>query len=40
MMDRRASSAVALGLVAAPLGVEAQRVAKVPKLGYLMHGSN
>ena len=40
-MDRRAFIAtVASGLLAAPLAGEAQQVAKVPKLGYLTHGSS
>ena len=40
-MDRRTFlSALTGGLLAAPLAAEAQPVAKVPKLGYLTHGSS
>ena len=40
-MDRRSFiGTLAGGLLAAPLAVGAQQVAKVPKLGYLTHGSS
>jgi putative ABC transport system substrate-binding protein len=40
-VDRRAFiSGLTLGLVGAPLAVRAQQVAKVPKLGFLSHGSS
>jgi putative tryptophan/tyrosine transport system substrate-binding protein len=41
VIDRRVFlSSIALGLLATPLAAEAQRVAKVPKLGFLSHGSS
>jgi putative ABC transport system substrate-binding protein len=41
VMERRAFIGVITGgLLAAPLAAEAQQVAKVPKLGFLSHGSS
>ena len=39
-MDRRAFLTGSAALLAAPLAAEAQQVAKVPKVGYLTHGSS